>query len=62
MVAGLPRISGPKRLVDAISQELNVAADCSNYEELPALGFELLGFLVAGSSDFNLFGFFVEPQ
>ncbi|CAE6910351.1 PGA [Symbiodinium natans] len=40
---GSGMISGPKRLVDAISQELNVAADCSNYEELPALGFELGG-------------------
>lgn len=40
---GSGMISGPKHLVEAISQELNVATDCSNYDELPALGFELGG-------------------
>ncbi|CAJ1377221.1 unnamed protein product [Effrenium voratum] len=34
-------IAGPKVMIDAIMQELNVATDCSNWDELPALGFEL---------------------
>ncbi|CAE7469023.1 ctsd [Symbiodinium pilosum] len=41
-------ISGPKPLMDAMTQELNVAIDCSNWDDLPDLGFEL------GGAVFNL--------
>lgn len=36
-------IAGPKNLIDGIRAGLNVAEDCSNYAELPSLGFELGG-------------------
>lgn len=34
-------IAGPKHIIDVLKQELNVATDCSNWDELPALGVEL---------------------
>lgn len=36
-------IAGPKSLIDGIRAGLNVAEDCSNYADLPSLGFELGG-------------------
>jgi len=36
-------IAGPKSLIDGIRAGLNVAEDCSNYGDLPSLGFELGG-------------------
>lgn len=36
-------IAGPRNLIDGIRAGLNVAEDCSNYADLPSLGFELGG-------------------
>jgi len=45
---GASVISGPKRIIDAITQELHVDTECNNWDDLPALGFEL------GGTTFNL--------
>lgn len=34
-------LAGPRHMVEALKQELNVASDCSNWDGLPALGVEL---------------------
>jgi len=39
--SGTGVLAGPKHMVETIKQELNVASDCSNWDDLPALGVEL---------------------
>lgn len=34
-------LAGPRHMVEALKQELNVASDCSNWDGLPGLGVEL---------------------
>eukprot|EP00435_Cladocopium_sp_Y103_P041637 s104_g11.t1 len=34
-------LAGPRHMVETLKQDLNVASDCSNWDDLPALGVEL---------------------
>lgn len=36
-------IGGPKGIIDGLVAALNILEDCTNYESLPALGFEMAG-------------------
>merc|ERR1719421_317970 len=36
---GTSELAGPSNVVDELAQALNVLVDCSNYAELPKLGF-----------------------
>jgi len=40
---GMSYITGPSNVVDKLEQALNVKSDCSNYDDLPRLGFRIEG-------------------
>jgi len=69
---GTSMLAGPSDLVDKLSNMINVKSDCSNYDELPKLGFQLGDKVLnlrpddyvdksASSCDFSLMALDVPP-